>query len=83
MSNEDAELIAITDRMYKLTTELVADGYKPFAVAAVHVMVALQIYKTALSDKEYNLMVDSISDSRNQIKSLAPMAIDSPARSFH
>lgn len=83
MNDDNAQLTAIADRMYKLTNDLVAEGYKPFAVAAVHVMIALQMYKTALSDEEYNLMVDSISDNRDQIKSLAPLAVDSVARSFH
>lgn len=83
MNDDNAQLTAIADRMYKLTNDLVAEGYKPFAVAAVHVMIALQMYKTALSDEEYNLMVDSISDNRDQIKSLAPLAADSVARSFH
>lgn len=83
MNDNSAQLTAIADRMYKLTNDLVVEGYKPFAVAAVHVMIALQMYKTALSDEEYNLMVDSISDSRDQIKSLAPLAVDSVARSFH
>lgn len=67
---DDFELQSLTNQMYTITEELVAEGNSPFAVAAVHVMIALQIYKTSLSEEEYNLMVDSISISRDKIKPL-------------
>lgn len=68
---DDFELQSLTNQMYTITEELVAEGNSPFAVAAVHVMIALQIYKSSLSEEEYNLMVDSISISRDKIKPLA------------
>jgi 5-bromo-4-chloroindolyl phosphate hydrolysis protein len=36
-------------------------------VAAVMMAQALSIYRTGLSDEEYNKMVDSISASRNRV----------------
>jgi hypothetical protein len=82
MIDENAELFAIADRLYKVTNDLIAEGHKPFAVAAVHVMVAMQMYKTSLSEEEYNLMVDSISQSRDKIKSLNDISVNS-SRSMH
>jgi len=37
-------------------------------ISAVMTRVALQIYKTTLSDQDYNRMVDIISQSRNEIE---------------
>lgn len=67
---DDFKLQSLTSQMYTITEELVAEGNSPFAVAAVHVMIALQIYKTSLSEEEYNLMVDSISINRDKVKPL-------------
>lgn len=68
---DDLELQSLTNQMYTITEELVAAGNSPFALAAVHVMIALQIYKTSLSEEEYNLMVDAISINRDKVKPLA------------
>lgn len=58
------------DRAYDLASELVDEGEKPFAIAAVFVLVGLQMYRTSMTDEDYNKMVESIFNSRNQVKSL-------------
>jgi len=40
----------------------------PMEVAAIMMTQSLTIYKSALSEKEYNQMVDNISASRSKIK---------------
>ena len=44
----------------------------PLAVAAVFSAISLQIYKSSLSDDEFNSMVDTISDSRLEIERFEP-----------
>ena len=74
--NEDLEttaLIDISDRMYTLTGKLIEEGQQPFAIASIYTMIAMQIYRTMLSEKDYNEMVDAISKNRDQVKTLTEM----------
>ena len=70
MDDHREELIEISDRMYQLTGKLIEEGQKPFAIAAIYIMIAMQIYRTMLSEKDYNEMVDTISSNRNQVQTL-------------
>lgn len=81
--NNESDLEYVADKIYQMTGEIIAEGQKPFAVAAVLTMVALQIYKTSLSENDYNKMVDSISESRDKVKSLTEMIKSDFLRSFH
>jgi len=45
---------------------------EPLAVAAVFSAIALQIYKSTLSDEDFNNMVDAISESRVEIRGFEP-----------
>jgi len=40
----------------------------PMEVAAIMMTQSLTIYKSAMSEDDYNRMVDNISASRNQVK---------------
>jgi 5-bromo-4-chloroindolyl phosphate hydrolysis protein len=40
----------------------------PMEVAAIMMAQALTIYKSALSEDEYNVIVDNISNSRDKVK---------------
>jgi hypothetical protein len=42
--------------------------YGAMEVAAIMMTQALTIYKSAMSEEDYNNMVDSISESRNKVK---------------
>lgn len=81
MDKQDSDLMNVADRVYQMTTELLVEGHQQFAVAAALTMVAMQIYKSSLSKEDYDKMVDSISDSRDQIMSLNDMVKN--AGSFH
>jgi len=59
----------------KVAAELTGAGYDAMEISAVMTKVALQIYKTKLSDVDYNKMVDYISQSRNEIE---PFTFDVP-----
>lgn len=74
IQTSDEETKFLGERVYKIAGDMVAEGHKPFAIAAVFALVALQIYKTSLSEEDYNKMVDSISESRNRIRSLEDVA---------
>jgi hypothetical protein len=74
--NDDVKKLLISD-VYKFSTELVDKGYKPFAIAAMFTIVALQIYKSSLSTEEYNLMVDMISKNRDRVQTLPANAVES------
>jgi len=64
------ELYEISDRMYELTGKLIEEGQRPFAIAAIYIMIAMQIYRTMLSDEDYNQMIDEISANRNEVQTL-------------
>jgi len=81
MDKQDSDLMIVADKVYNMTTELLVEGHQQFAIAAALTMVAMQIYKSSLSKEDYDKMVDSISDSRDQIMSLNDMVKN--AGSFH
>lgn len=64
------ELEKLNLLVYEMTNEFLKDGYEPLAVAAMYTMVAMQIYKTTMSEEDYNAMVDVISNSRDKVKKL-------------
>ena len=54
---------------YMKFADKMADKYGVFAIAGVMMAQALSLYKTILSKEDYNLMVDNISDTRENVKS--------------
>ena len=50
----------------------VKEGVRPLEIAAVLVTVGLSLYRTLLSEEDYESMVDSISESRHEVKLLKP-----------
>lgn len=66
--DEDTKLEELYHALLRVTAELVNNGYDAMEISAVMTRVALQIYKTKLSDKDYNQMVDFISQSRGEIE---------------
>lgn len=65
----EEELLAIEMSFAELTRKFIQEGYDPYACAAVMAKLAFMIYRTSMNDEEYNYMIDSISESRDQIKS--------------
>ena len=67
MINDD-QLQELYDKLFEVVAKESAE-YNPMAVAGVCMSFALRLYKTALSDGDFDHMVDSISDSKHLIKS--------------
>lgn len=65
----DDDMLAIEATYMELTSSLIDKGISPYAMAAIMTKLGMMIYKTSLNAEDYNLMVDSISDQRNLIKS--------------
>lgn len=61
-------------KQLKFTDDLCAK-YKPMEVAAILMAQALSIYRTGLSDDEYNKMIDTISASRGQVQTFDKVVI--------
>jgi hypothetical protein len=63
----DERLEELYEVYLKFADSMAAD-YGPLPVAAIMIAQALTIYKSALSPEEFDLMVDNISQSRDQVK---------------
>jgi len=70
----DDKLQHVYDQCLEFTSHMV-EQYGGMEVAAIMMTQALSIYKTALSDTDYNRMVDSISDSRDRVKTFTGPAL--------
>ena len=55
--------LGITDKM--------VEEFGAMAVAGVMMAQALSIYKTALNEDEFNMIVDRVSQSRNDVKTFS------------
>jgi len=60
----------------KLTIDLCAEGLnEPLECAGIMMAQALRIYKTTMSQEEYDLITDAILKSRDRIQELKPPAM--------
>jgi hypothetical protein len=64
------------DELYGQFTELVAhkinSGYEVIEIAPVMIRVALELYKTVMSDEDYQEMVEFIYENRDEISTIVP-----------
>jgi hypothetical protein len=72
---EDTRLEDLYHTLLRITAELVNNGYDAMEISAVMTRVAFQIYKTKLTNEDFNRMVDFISQSRDEIQ---PFSLDIP-----
>jgi len=63
----DAKLQRLYNQYLEFTDHMVIE-HDPMSVAAIMMAQALSIYKTGMNEEDYNRMVDTISASRNQVK---------------
>jgi len=70
----DDDLMAVEIAYSELTRKLAENGVNLFACSAVMTKLAFMIYKTSLNAEDYEMMINSISDSRNQIVSFDEIA---------
>ncbi|NBX50012.1 hypothetical protein EBT25_08735 [bacterium] len=81
--NENEDLVAVQNILLGAIESMVSKGIKPMAIAGMMANISLQMYKTALSTEEYNLMVDYISNNRGRIKEFQWEAADLLFESLH
>jgi DNA-directed RNA polymerase subunit F len=64
------------DELYGQFTEIVADrikeGYDIVEICPIMIRIALELYKTTMTDEEYNAMVEFIYDYRDEINKIVP-----------
>jgi hypothetical protein len=68
MINTDKQLQEIYDKYMSFTDELVGEYGTVLEIAAVMMAQALSIYRSTMSEEDYNRMVDTISASRSEVK---------------
>lgn len=71
INTTDEELMAMEISYANLTHKFIEEGFSQYACAASMIKLAFMIYKSSLNAEEYNEMINSISDSRDRIKSFA------------
>ena len=69
---EDRELEKLYEEYWTAHATMIDKGYTALEIAAVLVAQSMSIYKTVLDEEQYNMMVDSISDMRYNVKELKP-----------
>ena len=55
---------------YSAFNEIMLEEYDPLEVAAIMIVQGLSIYKTTLSEHDYNKMVDMISKRRESVRKI-------------
>ena len=64
----DDDLLRLYNEYLQFTDDQLTN-YDAMAVAGTMLAQALSIYKTAMNEDDYNKMIDTISDSRDKVKS--------------
>jgi hypothetical protein len=62
-----SQLERLYNNYLEFTGQMVGQ-YDPMEVAAIMMAQALSLYRTTMSDEDYNRMVDNISSSRDQVQ---------------
>lgn len=65
LSNQ--KLQKLYEQYFEFTDHMVSQ-YDPSAVAAIMLTQALSIYRTTMSEQDYNQMIDSISAKRDKVQ---------------
>ena len=70
MKSED-QIIQLNEDCLQFVHEQLDKDQVPLAIAAVLAKVALQIYKTTLTEEDFNAMIEAIVENSNRIMPLA------------
>ena len=70
----DQKLQRLYSQYLEFTDHMVGE-YGPMEVAAIMMTQSLSIYRSGMSDEDYNRMVDSISSNRDNVKTFSPTVI--------
>lgn len=68
MTKEDSNLEHIYNEILIVMERLLKEDQNPLAIAAVLASQAMGLYKTVLSETDYNTMINSIVDKKDKIQ---------------
>lgn len=69
MTKDNAEqMLKMYDDLYAMMTNWMSQDNESLAVAAVLMATALRVYRTTLSDEDYDQMMNYLSDTRDNIE---------------
>jgi hypothetical protein len=66
----DAELQRAYDAYFSLTAELAETDFTPLALAGIMAVQAFTLYKSCLTPDEYEQIMQTLFESRGQVKSI-------------
>ena len=69
MSEENTNIENAYHEVIVLIEKLLVDNYDPLIIAGVIMNQAMSLYKSALSDSEYEQVIKRILDKKNKIES--------------
>ena len=64
---DEAQLEQMFDELFKKSIEL-SERYNPQMVASTFMAIGIRMYKTVLSDSEYDRMLEFMLDSKDKVK---------------
>ncbi|NBR26294.1 MAG: hypothetical protein EBU08_21415 [Micrococcales bacterium] len=62
------QMTQMYDNLYQMMGTWLSQDNEPLAVAAVLLATALRVYRTSLTDEDYDQMMDYLSDTRENIE---------------
>lgn len=68
--DDDEKLESLYNLHYMMVSELIDQGYTEIEIAPIMMRVSMEIYKTILSEEDFNEIIDLMSASRNLIKGI-------------
>jgi hypothetical protein len=68
MIKDEHDLEYIYNEVLIVIEKLLKEEHDPLAIAAVFASQAMGLYKTVLSDKDYNSMINSIVDKKDKVQ---------------
>ena len=72
--DDDDDMALLRERVLESVLAELESGITPLAIAAILNTISLSIYRTVLSDEEYQQITDVIHEHRDLVGSLAPLA---------
>lgn len=74
MITNDEELARAYEEVTALTLKLTQEGVDPLVTAAALMSLGASVYRTTLSEVDFNLMMDAVSNLRDQVQRLGVTA---------
>jgi hypothetical protein len=66
----DENLEVLYQKFWDMTSKLIAEEFHPLEIAGILTAQAMSIYRTVLTDEEFESMIDNISESRDRVQKL-------------